>query len=610
MKNLFAALFLASSLAAHAAIPPDVLDHLASSDLAKRFEAETKLRKLAFEAGNPKADPAIVTALENDLLTLASNTSAPEASRLSALEQLPCLASASSVPGLAALLSDPTPIIREGARSALQNNPAPAASTPLLEALEKSDQTVWTLGLMDSLATRADAAAIPAFAARLKSPTPAIAALAAESLGSLGGAESLKALNSFLPTCPPALLPAAQSALIRCAIPQAGSDQTLAALWPQASGASIRCQIFSALASQGDASKALPFLNEILAKQDTPGTPEILRLAILSGHASLQAPIFAALPNLSVDSRLAVHAALAEKSDTTQEADLLALAAALDGTKQATAILLLGSCGTENSLDFLVAEAEKKSPVTLPSAATALNRLKAPGLDQRLLEQVKSNPTPESISLLAYRNPEGTEAILIKLAAPEEPADLRARALSVLETMGAFDSAAQLLAWIGAAPQGADSKPYIAAFRRIAPRLSAEAVLWETAFLPAFSTASPENRNALFHTIPALRCPKSGATLVEWVRNDPNIRPTAVDELASWSNFASGDSILAAASTPGLDEPSRDKLYKAAIKLFNPKEFTPKHLIKDYAKKVLAAAPEGPIRDSVQQAITSAKLSD
>lgn len=386
-------------------------------------------------------------------------------------------------------------------------------------------------------------------------------------------------------------------------------SESITALWPKASNAAVRCQIFNALASIGDGSQAAPLVAELLAKQDTPGTSEILRLAVLSGNTQLKDPILAALPTLHEDARLAVHAALAEKSDNSREEDLLALAAALDGTKKATAILLLGCCGTEKSLDFLLTEAGKKNPVTLPSATISLNRLKVPGMDQRLMEQVKTNPTPESISLLAYRNPEGTEALLIKLAAPDATPDLRAKSLSVLETMGTYDTAAQLLAWIGAAPQGADSKPYIAAFRRIAPRLSAEAVLWEMAFLPAFRAASPENRNALLHAIPALRCPKMGATLVEWVRSDANLRPIAVDELSSWSNFAAADSILAAASTPDLDEPSREKLYKSAIKLFSPKDFAPKHIIKDYAKKVLAAAPEGPIREAVQQAITTANLS-
>jgi hypothetical protein len=299
---------------------------------------------------------------------------------------------------------------------------------------------------------------------------------------------------------------------------------------------------------------------------------------------------------------------LAEKSDTSREDDLLALAAALDGSKRASAIEILASCGTEKSLEFLVAEVGKKSPQTLPSASLALNRLKIAGLDQRLIEQAKSKPDEKTITLLSMRNPEGTEALFLKLAAPDSPADLNKIALSSLETVGGYDSGVQLIHWIAKAPEGSDSKPYIAAFRKIAPRLSAEAALWQSAFLPAFQSASPENRKALLYTIPALRCPQSGATLVEWIRSDADLRPTAIDQLVSWPGFAAGDSLLAAAQISDLDDPSREKLFKAATKLFFPTVQAKPAAKKDYAKKVLAAAPEGPIRDAVQQAMTSSNL--
>ena len=608
MKHLFTTLFLATALAAQAAIPGDVLENLASPDLTKRFEAETKLRQLAFEAGKPGTDPATAAALEKDLLALASDTAAPQPSRLSALGQLPFLASASSVPGLSALLSDSTPLIREGARCALQNNPDPAASAPLLKALEKADQPAWTLGLMDSLATRADASAIPAFAARLTSSDQSIASLAAQSLASLGGKEALKALNNFLPNCPPAILPAAQGALVRCSTKQADGDKAISALWPKAVNASIRCEIFNALATAGDGSLAAPIVTELLAKQDTPGTTEILHLAVLSGKAKLKDPVLAALPTLNEDARLAVHVALAQKSDTSREDDLLALAAALDGNKKTIAIELLGSCGTEKSVDFLVAEALKKSPQTLPAASLAINRLKISGLDQRLLEQAKAAPSPKDITLLAFRNPDGTEALLLHFASPKSGAEQREAALASLEIMGQFETASQLLRWVGETPQGSDPKPYIAAFRKIAPRLSAEAALWKSAFLPAFQTASPENREALLFTIPALRCPDSVKTLVDWVRSDATLRPTAVNQLVTWSDFSVGDLILDAASVPDLDDPSREKLLKAATKLLDPKVKAPAQVKKAFANKVLAAAPEGPLREAVQQAIMAANL--
>ena len=608
MRHLFTSFFLATALAAQAAIPADVLENLASPDLTKRFEAETKLRQLAYAAGKPGADPSTAAALEKDLLALASDTAAPEPSRLSALEQLPFLASASSVTGLGALLSDPTPLIREGARCALQNNPAPTASAPLLKALEKADQPAWTLGLMDSLAARADASAIPAFASRLTSPNPAIGSLAAQSLGSLGGKEALKALNNFLPNCPPAILPAAQGALVRCATKQADGAKTISSLWPKAVNASIRCEIFNALASLGDGAQAAPLVTEVIAKQDTPATTEILHLAVLSGNAKLKDPVLAALPTLQEDARLAVHAALAQKSDTSREDDLLALAAALDGNKKTIAIELLGSCGTEKSVGFLVAEAAKKSPQTLPAASLAINRLKIPGLEKRIFEQSQGAPSPNDITLLAFRNPDGTEAFLLKLAAPNSGAERRKAALASLEIMGQFETASQLLRWIAETPQGSDPKPYIAAFRKIAPRLSAEAALWKSVFLPAFQTASPENREMLIYTIPALRCRESAETLADWVRNDPKLRSSAIDEFSSWSDFSAGDSILAAASVSDLDEPSREKLFKAATRLLFPTVKVNSKDKKAFANKVLAAAPEGPIRDAVQKAIAEANI--
>jgi hypothetical protein len=570
--------------------------------------------------------------LEKDLLALASDTAAPEPSRLSALGQLPFLATASSVPGLGALLSDPTLLIREGARCALQNNPAPAASATLLKALENADQLAWTLGLMDSLATRADASAIPAFAARLTSPDKAIASLAAQSLGSLGGAGSLKALNNFLPNCPPVILPAAQSALVRCALPLTKeptvfwdrlvaaaekflgmpvASEAIAALWPMASNAAIRCEIFNALASLGDGSQAAPLVTELLAKQDTPGTSEILHLAILSDKPSLKNPVLTALPTLHEDARLAVHAALAQKSDTSREDDLLALAAALDGTKKAAAIELLGACGTEKSLEFLTSEAIKKSPQTLPATSLAINRLKVPSLDQRLLEQAVSpsgSVAAQAMLLLSFRNPKGTENVLLKLAAPDAPTDSRAIALSALETVGGFEAGAQLIRSIATSPPGADAKPYIATFRRLAPRLNAESALWKSTFLPAFESATMENRTALLQTIPGLRCPESGATLVEWIRSDSSMRPGAINQLLGWSSFDAGNALLDAAVIPDLDAAEREKFFQAATKLFFPNVNAPPHLKTAYAKKVLAAATEGPIRDSIAQSMTDANL--
>lgn len=632
MKKLLPILFLAGCLTAHAAVPTGVIHNLSSDQIEKRFEGENALQKLALDAGAPGVDPSKAAELEKELLTLASDKSSPLRTRLCALDQLPFLASSASVPGLAALLDDPEGSVREAARRALQTNPSPAASAPLLQALEKTVDPAWSLGLIDSLSVRRDSSAVPALASKLKSSDPAVASLAAQALGTLGGKESFDALSGYLPNCPAPILAIVQSATLRCAeslsfAPKSfwsslsdrfdklrgkpGPDDMILSLWPTAANAGIRCQVFKTLMNTGKDNEAIPLLADAIAKKDMPGRREILHLAVLSNNQSLIQPVLEVLPSLDEDARLTVHAALAQKGDSSREDDLLAFAPSLEGTKRARAIEALAVCGTGKSLEFLISEAAKKSPQTLPSTSHAINRLNVPGLDQRLLEQAKAGFGPEAeraMLLLSYRNPEGTESLLLELAAPGANPDSRKAALASLETVGGFETGSRLLKWIAQTPPGSDPKPYIAAFRRIGPRLNAESALWKEAFLPQYESATDENRTILLQTIPALRCPDFGATMVEWIREDTGRRPMGIELISSWNDVKNGDSLLAAAALPNIDNQTRENLFLAATKIFFPNASGQIHLKKAYAAKVLAAAPEGPIRESVLKAMADANL--
>jgi hypothetical protein len=138
--------------------------------------------------------------------------------------------------------------------------------------------------------------------------------------------------------------------------------------------------------------------------------------------------------------------------------------------------------------------------------------------------------------------------------------------------------------------------------------LKAESALWKSTFLPAFESATMENRTALLQTIPGLRCPESGATLVEWIRSDSAMRQDAIDQLLGWSSFDAGNTLLDAAVLPNLNAAEREKFFQAATKLFSPNFNAPPYLKTAYAKRVLAAAPEGPIRDSIAQSMTDANI--
>jgi hypothetical protein len=631
MKILLAFLLFVTALTAGASVPPELVGDLSSPDLAKRFAAQVALRQLAFQAGKPGADPTIAASLSKELLGMGLNASLPEDTRLSALEQLPFLADGSCVPGLASALGDP--LIREAARCALQNNPDPAASQPLLTALEKADQPLWVLGLIQSLEARKEVLAVPLIQYRLASTDPAVASLAAQALGSIGGQAALDALLTYLPACPTSNLAVTQSSIVRCALPLTKEPQgilekvtarfhewmgkptaaeSISALWPAAANAAIRCEIFNGLVAAGDDEGAMKILQQILAAPTTPAAREILHLAVLSGKAGLKQSVTAALPGLDEDARLAVHTALAQAGDSSQEADLLVFASALQDQKKAIAIELLATCGTEKSLDFLLAEFASNNRQTLSAASLALNRLPVPGFDERLLEAAKSSDATkarEAIKVLVPRNPPGMEAFLLNLAAPSAALEARPVALDALVSIGSVTSAKQLIQWIAETPQGADPKPFIAAFRRLAPRLRMESQLWNESFLPAYQNASAENRPALLLAAPGIQGPASAKSYVEWIHTEPAMRSEYVAQLVSWNDFQNGEFLLMAASIPDLESPTREKLFKTATRLFFPNVNAKPALKQAYAKKVLAAAPEGPIRDFVLQAMNDAKIS-
>lgn len=632
MKLLLAFLLFATALSAGASLPPELVSDLSSPDLGKRFTAQVALRRLAFEAGKPGADPAVAATLSKELLGMGSNTALPEDTRASALEQLPFLADGACVPGLAVLLADPNPAFREFARCALQNNPDPAASKPLIEALEKADQSLWAIGLMQALEARKEASAVPQIQTRLSSADPAVSSLAAQSLGSIGGQAALEALVAYLPSCPPSNLAVTQSAIVRSAQPltkkpegilekiMAQFDEwmgkptaleSISSLWPTAANGAIRCEIFNALVAVGDEEGALKILQQILAAPTTPGAREILHVAILSGKAGLKNAVTAALPGLDEDARLAVHAALAQSGDSSQEADLLVFVSALQDQKKAAAIELLATCGTEKSLDFLLAEFASNNRQTQPAASLALNRLSVPGLDERLLEAAKGSDATkarEAIKVLVPRNPKGMEAIFLNLAAPSAAAEGRPVALEALASIGSVTTAKQLILWIAETPEGADPKPFIATFRRLAPRLRAESQLWNQSFLPAYQSAPAENRPALLLAAPGIHGPASAQSYVDWIRNEPAMRSEYLAQLLSWNDFQNGEFLLMAAGIPDLDMPTREKLFQAASRLFFPNVNAKPPKKVAFAKKVLNAAPEGPIRESVQKAITDSQV--
>lgn len=213
--RFLSALFLASALLlpAHAqdydAQVTALLPRLADATVANRYAAQMELQALASKSSQPgNADAR--EALGKVLAAKAADATVAQPARVWIVRQLQYMGGAEAVPSLTQLLPGDDAELRECARRALEQNPAPAANSSLLAALSSAKELTWQLGLIHSLGQRRDPASVPALTPFLREA--ATAAVAAEALGNVAAPAAVTALQSApaTPATADALLAAAR----------------------------------------------------------------------------------------------------------------------------------------------------------------------------------------------------------------------------------------------------------------------------------------------------------------------------------------------------------------------------------------------------------------
>lgn len=138
----------------------------------------------------------------------------PAADKAMACKQLAIAGSPQAVPALAALLPDVE--LSSWARIALEVIPGPEADEALREAMGKVEGRQ-LVGVINSLAVRRDAKAVPALIARLKDADAETGSAAAAALGRIGGAAAQAALEQALAGAKGPVRSAAAEGCVLCA---------------------------------------------------------------------------------------------------------------------------------------------------------------------------------------------------------------------------------------------------------------------------------------------------------------------------------------------------------------------------------------------------------
>lgn len=196
--------------------PPDKAAVEAAFDALKTYDWGQE-RKVVIPVEDTVAAFRGDAAARKDLETRLAAVLKGDGSRAAkdfACRQLSLIASADSVPVLAAMLSDKD--LSHMARYALERIPGPEPVAAMREALPKLSGRV-QVGVIVSLGARRDPQSAAALAGLLASPDPEVAAAAAASLGEIATPEAVEALGKFQKDAPEKLRPVAANACLACA---------------------------------------------------------------------------------------------------------------------------------------------------------------------------------------------------------------------------------------------------------------------------------------------------------------------------------------------------------------------------------------------------------
>lgn len=306
------------------------------------------------------------------------------------------IGTARSVPALSTLLCDEQ--LSHSARYALESMPSAKAGRALADALVKTSGPT-RLGIIQSLAFRREARAVPTLTALLVDPDPALATAAATALGRIGGSKALKALQAA--SAPP-LGPAAPTgsvhnaiadATLRCAadLLNSGSLSKALAVFQRLYGtekadhlrvAAYRGMILSSRR------QALPLM--ITAITGTEGTSQTAALQLVGKVQAPNAALTLAqlLPKVPAITQVALIGGLSQRSDPAAAPAIAVLVNSSTPEVRLAAISALGLLGDASLVPLLAQSAASATGAEQEAARLSLVQLRRGDPARTLLAQL------------------------------------------------------------------------------------------------------------------------------------------------------------------------------------------------------------------------------
>ena len=483
---------------------------------------------------------------EAALIGVLKSDAAP-AEKAITCKKLAVYGSKEAVPALAPLLLDKE--LSSWARIALEAIPDPAASDALRDAMPKLDGRL-LVGVINSIAVRLDAQAVPSLTAKLEDSDPNVAAAAGEALGHIGGAEATSALQQALTSAPEA----ARSAIAYGCVLSAeklmadGKSEQAAALYDRVRQANVPKQrkleaIRGAILARG--SGGLPLLLEQLRSPDNAQFGIGARTARELPGRDVTEALARELGQASVDHQVPLVLALADRNDSAVLPTVLQVAQS--GPKQAR-VAVLGLLDRFRDLAcvpvLLNAATETDADVARPAKA-ALARIGGKDVDADLLARLRLASGSARQVLIELAGQRRIDAALPAIMRSTEDSEkgVRRAALEAAGLLGAEPQAGELVRQISATPNQEDREDIEMALLAICRRSGTKSL---PQVQPLAQTGSAALRKVGLRALASI----GGTDALSTVKNAMNDREEAIQDeavnlLATWPNTWPDDSDVA-----------------------------------------------------------------
>jgi HEAT repeat protein len=544
---------------AYAKVLDSLMPAMGSDNAAERSKPQQTFQGLCWHAGRPGADAERAAVCKVIAARLAKDMPKPACVFL--LSQLERIGTAESVNAAAALLADKDALVRESARRALQNNPAPEAANTLRAALGKADSPEWRVGLINALGARRDEASLKVLIQQAGTDDEAVRTAAVEALARIGDKSAADVVTAAMSKGSDRAKGIATDAYLLLAdrLCEKGDKATALPMYKKLLGASghVKCAAIIGTGRAGGVAE-LPVIFDALADKDAKVRGAAISALVLMPGKEVTQAIAEKAKTAPPEMKAALLGVFVQRGDKTSLPIFIASATDPDEMVRIAAIEGMGKLGDEGATPTLLTVLMKTEGRERDAAQASLNRIPGDATTNAIIKAMGGADAKARVELLkcvAVRKSPDVLPTVVK-AAEDPDAALRLEALKALAVIADEKTLPSLVRMLVAAKdQGerdAAEKAVVSTCLRVQDtEKRAEPVL---AALPG---ANDTTRPVLMRVLGRIGGKKSLDTLRAALKAPkPEVQDAAIRALAEWPDATvAGDLVEIAGNSP--NEPHR-----------------------------------------------------